>query len=149
MSNRPLRRLPSAGGHGPIKSLEMQEFGRKLHELRTVKGLSQSDVARGIWGEQTDANGRKSAKNRDRISQYEKGLSFPEPQNLARLAELLGVDPDTLAPEVVAATVDHENPAVQMTMVAGHYDKVHLRVNLLVPLKLAAQVVGLLSALEA
>lgn len=67
---------------------------------------------------------------------------------MSRLAEVLGVQPDTLAPDVVAATVDHENPAVQMTAVGGHFDKVHLRVNLLVPLKVAAQVVALLSSIE-
>lgn len=146
MSGRATRRMaPSSGGPSPIKTLEMQEFGRRLHDIRSQNGMNQSDLARAVWGEHTGPDGKKSAKNRDRISQYEKGQSFPDPHNLARLAEALGVAPEVLAPDVVAATVDHENPAIQVTAVNGHFDKVHLRVNLLTSMVVAAKVLALLT----
>lgn len=145
MSRRPLRRMPSTGGRTGIERLEMQEFGRKLQEFMNEKGMNQSDVARAMWGETVDARGNTVAKNRDRISQYLAGKSFPEPQNLAKLAEVMGVKPEELAPDVVASAVEREDPAVQLTAVTGHMDKVYLRVNTLVSMSVAAQVIALLS----
>lgn len=148
MSGKPTRRLPPTGGKTPVERMEMAEFGRRVHDLRVARGLSQSDLAREIWGEHTTPEGRRVAKNRDRISQYEMGKSFPEPENFRRLADVLGVSPEELGPEIVASTVEREDPAIAMTAAPGHLDKVYLRVNMLVPLVTAAQIVGLLSALS-
>jgi transcriptional regulator with XRE-family HTH domain len=145
MSYNPTRRLPPSGGRTGIERLELQEFGRKLQGLLNAKGMSKSDLARLIWGETQDSRGRTVARNRDRISQYVAGRGFPEPQNLARMAEALDVPVEELAPDIVASTVDREDPAIQMTAVAGHMDKVYLRVNTLVSMTVAAQVIGLLS----
>lgn len=145
MSKAPTRRLPPAGGRTGIERLELQEFGRKLQSLLNARGMSQSDLARAVWGETQDNRGRMVARNRDRISQYVSGKGFPEPQNLARMAEVLDVPVEELAPDIVASAVDREDPAIQMTAVTGHMDKVYLRVNTLVSLAVAAQVIGLLS----
>jgi transcriptional regulator with XRE-family HTH domain len=146
MSPRTPRRLPPAAGKTGIERLEMQEFGRKIRHYLDERGMSQSDLARAVWGETKDKHGRPAAKNRDRISQYVAGKSWPEPQNLARIAEALGVAPDELAPDVTATTVDREDPAIQMIMVQGHIDKVYLRVNTLVSLSGAARVISILEA---
>jgi transcriptional regulator with XRE-family HTH domain len=149
MSRAPIRRLAPSGTRTGIERLEMQDFARRLHELRTAKGWNQSDLARAVWGEQTDAKGKTTAKGRDRISEYERGLSSPEPENLQALADALGVGIEDLAPKVTAATVDREDPALQFTMIAGHPDKVHLVINQLLPLEVAAKIVALISAATA
>jgi transcriptional regulator with XRE-family HTH domain len=132
-------------GRSHNERLEIQSFARKLHNLMIAKGLSQSDLARAIWGKTQDVRGFDVAKNRDRISQYLKGLSVPEPTNMAKLAKELGVTVAELAPDATAAAVDRANPAVSMTMIAGHADKTHLQINQLVHLKTAAKIMALLS----
>lgn len=145
MSATPQRRLPPAAGKTPIETHALQEFGRKLHALLIAKGLSQSDLAREVWGATKDTRGYNVARNRDRISAYVSGKSIPEPQNLARIAQVLGVSPEELAPDIMAASVDRERPEMAMTMVAGHPDKVHLVVDKLVSLSVASRVVAIIA----
>jgi transcriptional regulator with XRE-family HTH domain len=132
-------------GRSHTERLEVQAFARRLHDLMMAKGLSQSDLARAIWGKAVDGRGYDVAKNRDRISQYLKGLSVPEPVNMAKIARELGVTVTDLAPDAVASAIDRENPAISMTMVAGHTDKTHLQINQLVPLDTAAKIIALLN----
>lgn len=145
MSARPRRLLPPVAGRTHVERIELQQFARRLHDALTAKGMSQSDLAREIWGSTQDTRGYTVAKNRDRIGSYLRGESVPEPQNLARMAEALGTTPEDLAPDIAAATVDRENPELAFTMVAGHPDKVHLQVNKLVDLTTATQVITLLT----
>jgi transcriptional regulator with XRE-family HTH domain len=150
MPRKPRRRLPpsaaeAVAGRTPTVQVGMEQFANRLHDLRTVKGWSQSELARQIWGEQTDKRtGRKSAKNRDRISCYEAGTSFPDPHNLSKLANALDVTPEALAPDLTGATVERQNPELALVSVAGHSDKVMLRINKLVPLGTATQIMALL-----
>ncbi len=69
MSARPIRRVPPAGGLDGPEQIQMQEFGRRVHDLRMARGMSQSDLARAIGGTTKDARGYDVARNRDRISQ--------------------------------------------------------------------------------
>ena len=62
-----------------------------------AKGLNASNLARQVWGETTDNRGYKVAKNRDRIGHYLAGVSFPEEDNLQRLAAALGLPYEELA----------------------------------------------------
>lgn len=145
MSRAPRALLSTTGGKTQIERVEMERFARKLHEAMVKKGMSQSDLAAAVWGRTTDARGYEVAKNRDRISVWLKGAVYPDPHNLKKVAEALGVDPLELAPDVAASTVEKENPEIAMTAISGHSDKVFLRVNKLVPLPLAAKIIGLLS----
>lgn len=43
----------------------MKEFSRRLYKFMTEQGMSQSDLARKVWGETDDPRGFKVAKNRD------------------------------------------------------------------------------------
>ena len=126
-------------------NLTMQTFSKQLHRLLLEKQMSQSDLARTVWGTTTDSRGYKVAKNWDRISAYLAGRSLPDQRNLLRIAKALGVEPETLAPEKAGALEERDNPEIAMTVLAGHTDMVHLRVNKLVPLSLAAEVISLLS----
>ena len=124
--------------------MELEQFASRLQHLRNEKGWSQSDLAREVWGVITTKAGREVAKNRDRISTYEMGKSWPDPHNLTKIASALGVSPEELAPDITAATVDRQNPEFAMTVVAGHSDKCHLKVNKLVPWSIATMVSQLL-----
>jgi transcriptional regulator with XRE-family HTH domain len=127
----------------PIDALEMKRFAQRVQALRNEQGLSQSDLARLIWGEQTDKlTGRRSAKNRDRISCYERGKSLPDPHNLQELAKALGVPPEELLPDRIGTTTERENPEVSIVTVAG---RVHLRINKLVSFDEATAIMAVLN----
>jgi transcriptional regulator with XRE-family HTH domain len=134
------RLMPSVPGRSPFEELEVQQFSRKLAQLMRAKGWSQSDLARAVWGENDKGYGR----NRDRISVYLQGRGYPDPKNLGLIAEALEVSAEELAPDLTAATIDKERPELAMTQVAGHPDKVLLRVNKLVPATVAAEVIAIL-----
>jgi transcriptional regulator with XRE-family HTH domain len=140
------------GGVRPSRTgaerLEVEAFARRLHELMARKGLSQSDLARAVWGPTKDTRGYDVAKNRDRISNYLRGLAVPDPSNMAAIAEKLGVTVAELAPDQTASAIDRAKPTVSMSAVAGH-DKTYLQVNKLVSFTLAAKIITLLSEEEA
>lgn len=133
------------GGRTAATELEVQAFGRKLRELMNLKGASASDLARHVWGQTTDKNGYPVARNRDRVSQYLRGKSYPERGNLEKIAFFFGVDPKVLAPEVVR-TAARPEPAIQMTAIPGASDRVHLKINSLVSLSKAAQIIVLMES---
>ena len=146
MARKTRRLLPPAAGRTPVEQFEMEQFARRLDQLIQAKGWSPSDFAREVWGSTTDKRGYSVAKGRDRISVYLKGKSYPDRKNLKLMADALGVKPEYLAPDLAGAPVERENPEIAMTAINGHHDKVLLRVNKLVPLELASQVISLLSA---
>lgn len=145
MSPRPRRLLPPAAGRSPVERIEMEQFARRLHTAMTAKGLTNSDLARLVWGETTDKKGYTVARNRDRISVYLRAEALPEPATLEKIAAALGLTKEDLAPELAAAAIDREKPELAMTMVAGHPDKVHLQINVLIPLSVATQIIALLN----
>jgi len=78
--------------------LELELFASRLAYFREARGWSQSDLAREVWGEIETKAGRRVAKNRDMISTYEMGKSWPDPHNLIKIAAALEVDVEELAP---------------------------------------------------
>jgi transcriptional regulator with XRE-family HTH domain len=137
------RRAPAGSN---MQTVGMTPFKTRLYQLRTAKGLSMSDLARSIWGTFTDARGYEVARNKDRISRWEKGDQTPEPQNLELLAKALDVTIDELAPDLTAKRIDQSDAAISMTMVAGQPDRVHLVVNTLTSLDIASKIIAMLSA---
>jgi hypothetical protein len=55
------------------------------------KRLSASDLAREVWGTAKDYRGYTVSRGRDRIGRYLEGTSFPEKENLIKIAKALGV----------------------------------------------------------
>lgn len=127
----------------------MQQFARRLHQLMTDRGWSNSDLARKVWGETVDKKGYTVAKNRDRVGVYLRGEGLPEPATLGKMAEAFGMSKEELAPDLTAAAVDREKPEIGFTMVQGHTDRVHLQINTLVPLSVATQIVALIEQAKA
>jgi hypothetical protein len=73
------------------------------------------------------------------------GKSFPDPHNLAKIAAALGVTPEELAPDLIGATVERQNPEVAVVSVAGHPDKVMLKINKLVSFDKMTRIVAILN----
>ncbi|MCB8829045.1 hypothetical protein LJD47_28955, partial [Escherichia coli] len=71
MTRRGRRLMPPADlteteGASGVTQIQNENFARRLQQLMVERGLSQSDLARTIWGETTNADGRTVARNRDR-----------------------------------------------------------------------------------
>ncbi len=62
-----------------MKAIEKQ-FGEKIRELRTIRGLSQEDLA------------FKSGVHRTYLGGIERGERNPSLKNISAIAEALGVD---------------------------------------------------------
>jgi transcriptional regulator with XRE-family HTH domain len=124
--------------------MELEQFASRLQHFRNEKGWSQSDLAREVWGEMETKTGRKVARNRDRISTYEMGKSWPDPANLAKIANVLDVPAEELAPDITASTVERQSPELALTMIAGHHDKVHLKINKLISFEVATEIMQVL-----
>jgi transcriptional regulator with XRE-family HTH domain len=121
-------------------------FASNLRRLRLALNLSQSDLARKIWGDTTDSRGYTVARNRDRISYYEARKAVPEAHTLGVLAEKLGTTVEELAPDLLAQETDKQrDPEISMAMVKDKADLVHLRVNTLCTLALASKIISLLT----
>jgi transcriptional regulator with XRE-family HTH domain len=131
----------------PTVEIGQQNFGRRLQQLLDQKGMNYSDLARKVWGKTTTRSGYEVAKNRDRISVYIAGKAFPDPRNLKKIADQLGVSVADLAPEQVGdRMIEQPNPTYSITKVqGGDTDKVFLRVNKVVPEAVAAKIMFLLA----
>ena len=66
-------------------------FGDLLREQMQAKKISAADLARAVWGTTTDYRGYTVARGRDRIGHYLAGTSFPEKENLQKIAAALRV----------------------------------------------------------
>jgi hypothetical protein len=127
----------------------MEEFSKRLHYALLKKGWSQSDLARAIDGTfKVDSRGFKQWGSRDRISSYINKKAMPEPRTLTKIAKALDMDAADLAPNLTAAAVENESPALELKMVAGHRDKCLLRINQLVPMSVAVRVLALIEGEE-
>ena len=121
-------------------------FASNLRRLRLDANLSQSDLARKIWGDTTDSRGYTVARNRDRISYYEAKKAVPEAHTLKVIADVLGTTVEELAPDLIARDTDKQkDPEISMAMVKDRTDLVHLRVNTLCTLGLASKIIALLT----
>lgn len=124
------------------------DFIEKLRKLMHEKRLSQSALARKIWGEIEDPRGYKVARNRDRISSWLAGKSTPDLENLNKLAVVLDVSPDELLPHTEPLPGSHAQygpPEITITSVAGTSPgTVLLQVNKMVPMPVALKVASLL-----
>ncbi|WP_411508235.1 helix-turn-helix domain-containing protein [Brucella anthropi] len=137
-----------AEGSTNVEIVRAENFARNLFKAMTDRGMSQSDLARALWGETVTSEGKNAARGRDRISVYLKGRTVPTPSTLKKIAEALGVPLEELAPDIVGAAVDRDNPEFSMSVVAGHPDKTFVRVSKLLPLKFAVEIAQVIERAE-
>jgi transcriptional regulator with XRE-family HTH domain len=88
-----------AGARLPTERMRDVKFAQRLRQLMSERELSQSELAAKIWGRHISSEGKNVAKGRDRISVWVSGKSFPDRENLQKLAKHLKVRPSELAPE--------------------------------------------------
>jgi transcriptional regulator with XRE-family HTH domain len=85
------------------RHLTRQEFAKRVYTLMIRKGWNQSELA------------RQSVLNRDAISNYVRGTNLPDPANLKKLAEALGVEPADLLPNYDEQAIDMDiAPALEI-----------------------------------
>ena len=131
-----VNRPPSGLAAGAPTEAALIEFGNKLAKLMQDKGMSQSDLARAA------SKFMPNKKfNRDNISQYVRGNSFPYPVRLNAICKALGVNPEDLKPAGLPTASDKAPPLDFRSLGDG---KVFLRVNQAVELDVALKVVALL-----
>jgi transcriptional regulator with XRE-family HTH domain len=106
-----------------------QKFAATLRAAMRVNGFSKSELARRVWGTTKDTRGYDVARNRDRIGHYLNGTSYPEPDNLVKLAEALGVAPEQLKLDAARRvgtdrkSVPTERPHMEKTWEVRSMDK--------------------------
>lgn len=116
------------------KHLTKQAFGRRLSNLMHSKGWHQSEL------------GRRADIARDLISSYVRGIRFPTPVNLDKLAKALSVSEAQLLPNHMEAAIDSDHPAFEAKTSDAAPGTAWLRVNQLVSEKTALEVWKLLQA---
>ncbi|GKY89262.1 helix-turn-helix domain-containing protein [Sinisalibacter aestuarii] len=123
-------------------------FKECLYQARRAKGWSQSELARQMWGSVEDSRGYTVAKNRDRISAYERGRATPERETLDLLVKVFDVTIEELAPDLVLRRAESTGEAsgVHMTLVDGSMSVARLEVNVTVSLETASKVIALLGS---
>ena len=110
--------------------------------------MNASDVARRVWGTTKDRRGYDVARNRDRIGHYLNGTSYPEPDNLAKLAEALDLPiedlqiekPGTLLAGAGASYPGRQPTSVQLTMLPDNLGKSRLQVDRMLDTDLAVRI---------
>lgn len=124
--------LPS-GGSAP-KHLTKQEFGRVIYKLMMARGWNQSELA------------RQADLPRDSVSTYVRGVSFPTPKSLQKLAKAFGMTPADLLPNSIEAAIDEDTPSLEMKTSTSAPGAAWLRVNRLVSLSTAVKIIELVEA---
>ena len=130
---------------------EMGAFSLRLVDRMARQGLSQSDLARAIWGTVVDARGRDVARNRDRISNYTRGRQMPEPSTLRKIAAALDCAATDLNPPAhrtarpVELTGALPATGLRFTQIGGRADLALLELHRVVPTALALKIMLLLS----
>jgi len=114
------------------RSLTKQEFGRRVYNLMLGKGWTQAELA------------RRAGLERNHISTYVTGRSFPTPANLEKLANALGVSTTALLPNIAEAAIEADIPELDIKVSPGAPDKAWLRINRLVTLSTAVKIAELL-----
>jgi len=80
--------------------MSKKEFARNLQKLMNERDMTASDLARAAFGEKRKPGGHgTAAKGRDLISNYLRGLTFPEKKTIGKLAQALGVEVSELIPQ--------------------------------------------------
>lgn len=110
-----------------------QEFGRRLQSLILERNWNQAELA------------RAAGLGRDSISTYIRGTVFPDPKNLKKIADALGMTPQQLMPSEMAAVMDAEVPALEIRQSASDPNKVHIRINRTVTVEQAAKIFAILN----
>lgn len=113
--------------------ISKQEFGRRVQRAMYAKGWHPSELAR-------QANVR-----RDAVSTYIRGVYYPSPTNLHKIAKALGVDPEALLPNYAEQAIADAHPSIDLKVSPQRPSEAWLKVDRRVSLKTALAVTQLLN----
>lgn len=116
------------------RHLAKQEFGRRLHRMLLERGWRQSDLA------------RRAGIQRDSVSVYVRGRSFPTPLNLSKMAKALGVKPEDILPNQLETASAEDEPDFELKVSPGDATRAWVRLNRLMSLATAVQITSLVQA---
>jgi len=132
---RPIKPLPFKN-LDDLPYLTKDQFASKLFELMSARGWNQSDLA------------RRAGMNRDNISQYVRGRTYPTPKFLKKLAKALDMAPDALLPNYYADAVERSNPAFEYRELPSDEKYGWIRINKRVLRKNAPKIIELCNQTE-
>jgi transcriptional regulator with XRE-family HTH domain len=115
-----------------LKDERKRVFAQNLHRLRMQKGWSQSELA------------RRSDIPRDMISNYANGKNIPTIDNLAKLAQALGVSESALMPDVDLTMVSDTEALMSLNPIPGRAGTYRLLIDAPVTLDLGVRIMGVL-----
>jgi len=141
------------------KKAAQKHFSEKLCAAMTQAGLSASQLARRIWGEEKTRRGTTAAKNRDRVGLFMKGLAYPQPETMKKLADGIGIPVEELVPPrprerqprgvaATAQTATARQPLLSINMLPGT-QHARLQMDQVVPMELAIDIAQRINALTA
>jgi transcriptional regulator with XRE-family HTH domain len=140
-----VNQLPSiAGARLPTERVRNIKFAKRLRQLMSEREMSQSDVARAIWGQYRSSEGKRVAKGRDRLSVWCSGRDTPNAQNLEKLAKALKMEVSKLAPEATLKAVHNRAADWSITKPHGEEGVSFFQAARYVPDDIAHQIFGLL-----
>lgn len=111
--------------------LTKEQFGRKLYEIMSSRGWNQSELA------------RRAGMNRDNVSQYIRGRTYPTPKFLSKLAKALDLTPDELLPNYYEDAVQRTTPPLEYREIPGDDKHCWIRINKRVLKKNATKIIDL------
>lgn len=132
-----INRSPRALPPGAPEEAALAEFGRRIQAFMVKKSFNQSDLARAAAKFMPDKK-----FNRDNISVYVRGKSFPNPVRLNAVAKALGVTTEELMPEHGIASVDEKAPPLDVRSIGD--GNVWLRINQATSMEIAMKIMTLL-----
>lgn len=138
--------MPSYSKSGASGPELTKRFAVNLTRLREHRGLNKSELAKELFGTETDSRGYTVARNRDRIGSWESAKSRPTPDNLLLLADFFRLDPAVMAPDLVGADASRAPQAASMRVLEATPDKAHIELNVVLPVTLAAKVMALVAS---
>lgn len=112
-----------------------EQFGRRLFALMRDRGLHASELA------------RRAGMQRNNISTYTGGRSFPSEENLIKLAQALDIKPEDLLPDfpkVTRRSGDEPMPDLAVKTSMSDPSKAWLSINRAVSTALAAKIFSML-----
>lgn len=114
-------------------------FARRLRAAIDAKRWRQCDLARAVWGTETNRDGHTVARGRHRISAYCRGGAIPIRPTLNAIAAALGVEPEELLPPTEPA----EPPPARFQPVGQ--GTVRVTIDAVFPTAVASQIMALLA----
>lgn len=87
---------------------------------------------------------RRMNTNRDNVSGWARGMTFPRPEALEKLAKVLGVNIEYLVPPVLMNEAAKDKPAEACSVTMMSDGMAHIHIDAIVPAELAGTIITMM-----